>query len=107
LAWVTQGINAQGKGVNELRERLRNFSNWRIRHKGFSSIANTVQKVCEKRRGTIAPNIVDPDSATAWIRIQQQPGSGFSNSLDPDSVTTWIRIQQQPGSGFSNSRDPD
>jgi hypothetical protein len=72
LAWVTQGINAQGKGVNELRERQCNFSNWRRRHKGYSSIANTVQKVCEKRIFLEAErfsNILDPDSATAWIRI--------------------------------------
>ncbi len=35
---------------------------------------------------------LDPGSSTAWIRNQQQPGSGISNSLDPEP-------QQQLGSG--------
>jgi hypothetical protein len=39
------------------------------------------------------------DPGSAWIRIQQQHGSGISNSLDPDP-------QQQLGSGSGFSRTP-
>jgi len=65
-----------------------------------------------KLRFLIEKKFLCNKTTLVWIRIRikQQVVSrpGFSNNLDPDpnSATTWIRIQQQPGSGFSNNLDP-